>query len=79
METMAAYPFQVGEKVYIDSCGGLVPAVVETVGEQVTIRVTASRRGYYRGERITYRPTTLAVVPRHAVRVRGGQYRIWAY
>ena len=69
----------VGELVYLDSIVGLVPAkITDTSGgaEALVVVVTAARPGYTRGESVTSNARTGHVVPRTAVHVRSGQYRI---
>lgn len=67
-----------GQLAYIDSMAGLIPVKVTGVDDDgaVTVRVTAERRGYRRGEVITDQVAGRNVIPRTAVFVRGGQYRI---
>lgn len=77
--------FQPGELVYIDSFCGLIRAKIlgrvepfgflgTSRGDRITVRVTANRRGFTRGE-ITSEDAG-HVIPRHAVFTRNGQYRI---
>ena len=68
---------------YIDSFAGLIPCRIAAVGDWsdryslAKVQVTATRGAYKRGEWIE---TTLSrLVPRKAVHLRNGQYRIWAY
>lgn len=72
---------QRGALAYYDSFGaGLVPCKVLAVRSRacVDVGVTAARRGYKRGETISGIHAR-HVVPRGAVCVRGGQYRIRPY
>ena len=70
-------------KAYFDSFAGLVPCRIVAVGDWADpssltrIQITAKRGAYRRGEFIT--EPLRHVVPRSAVHVRSGQYRIWAY
>jgi hypothetical protein len=68
-----------GCKAYLDSFNGLIPAVVVSVTDMwnVKLRLTASRAAYKRGEVIE--TNSLHAVPREAVHVRSGQYRIGFY
>jgi hypothetical protein len=68
-----------GCKAYIDSFAGLIPCVVLSVHNkwEVSVKLTATRGAYKRGETIT--ENSLHVVPRAAVHVRNGQYRIGVY
>ena len=82
METL-----RIGDKAFYDSYyAGLVPckvvAITGTAGpaglqQRVTCITTARRGPYKRGEKIE--TFGLHAVPRRAVVVRGGQYRIRAY
>ena len=83
METL-----KTGSKAFFDSYSGLIPCVVLAVkagphsygGEMdamVTFRLTAERHGYKKGETLTF--SAGMVVPRKAVHVRSGQYRVRAY
>jgi hypothetical protein len=75
----------IGALAYWDSyTAGLVPCKVENVGapndygqRAVFVRLTASRGIYKRGELIG--DSARGIVPRSAVYVRGGQYRIRSY
>ena len=77
METLT-----VGCKAYLDSFSGLVPCKVLAITRgngltQVQVKLTATRCAYKCGEILT--DNSLHVVPRGAVHVRGGQYRIRLY
>lgn len=75
-----AHVLQIGSFAYIDSFTGLVPCKVQEIGRDsngsalATVRVTAARRGYNRGEIVTLR--AVRVIPRGAVYIRSHQYRI---
>jgi len=80
------YSLTVGCLAYLDSFYGLVPCRVLSIvgksgmantGQHITVRLTASRQAYKRGE--TIESNALHVVPRRAVCVRCGQYRIRGY
>lgn len=62
-----------GQLAYIDSFAGLVPCKVLSIADDdtVTVRVTAARRGYARGEVTDIRPPFL--VKRSQVFTRRGQ------
>jgi hypothetical protein len=68
---------------YFDSFAGLVPVRIVAVGDwndqssDARFLVTASRGGYKRGTLHTFALRNL--VPRKAVRVRNGQYKIGPY
>lgn len=75
---------------YIDSCLGMIPCKVLSVtpsrielsygvltGFDAVVKVTANRPAYKRGEVIKRAHTN--IVPRNAVFVRCGQYRIRKY
>lgn len=71
----------VGELAYYDTFSGLVPCKVTNVRRRedgrtrVSVKLTATRGTYRRGEEIPdLRPDY--VVPRSSVRVRSGMYRI---
>ena len=82
METL-----KTGSKAFFDSYSGLIPCVVLAVksnprdyGEMdamVTFRLTSKRHGYRKSETLTFHAGM--VVPRKAVYVRNGQYRIGQY
>ena len=75
----------VGSKAYFDSFSGLVPCVVTDIradrdyshSYRIFVRFTAKRGPYRKGE--IYESSHLHIVPREAVHVRSGQYRIGAY
>jgi hypothetical protein len=62
---------------YLDSFSGLIPCRVLSVGQTgVNVKITARKaKVYRRGERI-YGVSSLRVVSRESVFVRGGQFRI---
>lgn len=63
---------------YIDSFAGLVPCKVLAIGtERVRVNITATRGAYKRGTDSEHARSV--IIPRGAVYVRGGQYRIAAY
>lgn len=69
-------PMKVGDKVYYDSLSGLVPGkVTNTDYTTISVKVTAKRPGYYKGEIINVSKTW--VVLRSQIHVRNGQYVIW--
>jgi len=82
METL-----KTGSKAFFDSYSGLIPCVVLAVKSNprdygvmdamVTFKLTAERHGYKKGETLTF--SAGMVVPRKAVHVRSGQYRVRAY
>ncbi|TDC01138.1 hypothetical protein E1091_03465 [Micromonospora fluostatini] len=73
-----------GDLAYLDVIGTpLVPCRVESVkgragapgtGQEITVKLTADRGAYKRGEVLTFSGSS--VVPRSSVFVRNGQYRI---
>ena len=66
-----------GELAYYDSFLGLIPCKVISVTEQIiTVRITANRKGFYKGEIISKRPGIASIVPRSNVHTRAGMYRI---
>jgi hypothetical protein len=67
-----------GTLAYLDTFAGLIPCKVTAAHDErhVTVRVTADRRAFRRGELITSRVGSGGVIPRTAVYTRGGQYRI---
>ena len=77
----------VGSKAFVDAFAGLIPCVVLAIEDRaigtnvtskyVTVRLTAGRGAYKRGETLTF--SALAIVPREAVHVRSGQYVIRQY
>lgn len=74
--------YRLGTLAYVDTFGGLVPCkVVNATGQgHVTVRITATRRGYLKGERLTF--TDDRVVPRDRIRTRSGQEIVrtgWRY
>jgi hypothetical protein len=72
----AGHTYGPGTLAVIDTFGGLVPCRVEAVTDdgRVTVRVTAARPGWRRGELPTLAPWD--VVPRDMIRRRGGRLRI---
>jgi hypothetical protein len=68
-----------GCKAYVDSFAGLIPCKVLSVHNkwEVSVKLTGTRGAYKRRETIT--ENSLHVVPRAAVHVRNGQYRIRPY
>ena len=81
METLT-----VGCKAYVDTFDGLIPCKVEAISghsgtassaHTITVRLTATRKAWRKGEVI--QRSALSIVPRKAVHIRSGQYRIWAY
>ena len=68
--------YGVGTFAYLDTFAGLVPCKVTAIsGEGITIRLTATRGAYKRGEVLTYERGD-SIVPRECVYVRDYQYRI---
>ena len=72
-----------GMLAYVDTFdAGLVPCKVTDVRGPgyVTVKVTATRKGWHRGECITATANDrrATIIPRTAVHVRNGQYRIAA-
>lgn len=68
-----------GKLAYLDTTqAGLVPCKVISVDddERVTVKVTAQRRGYHRGEIIGALIAGQHVVPRTAVFTKGGRFHI---
>lgn len=64
-----------GELAYVDTFGPLLPCKVTGITtDMVTVRLTADRGAYRRGETLTERHGH--VVPRASVHVRDGHYRI---
>ena len=60
---------------YIDSFAGLIPCKIISLDKrEVTVKVTAKRPGYKRGEIVKTLRTR--VVYRSQVRTRNGQYRL---
>lgn len=71
-----------GILAYFDTFNGLIPCRVLSVTKakewpEIAIQLTASRGAYKRGEKLVCPPYW--VVPRDAVRVRSGNYRILPY
>ncbi|MGW5721378.1 hypothetical protein ACWEVP_34730 [Amycolatopsis sp. NPDC003865] len=68
---------RVGDRIFLDSFSGLVPAKVTgyTPRGEIAVLVTATRGAYRRGEHTTFTPS--GCVPRAHVRVRCGQFRIF--
>jgi hypothetical protein len=68
-----------GAQAYFDTFAGLIPARVTSVKDSwtVSLKLTATRGAYKRGETIT--TNSLHAIPRTAVHVRSGQYRIGFY
>jgi hypothetical protein len=81
----------VGCEAYYDSFAGLIPCKVTLIKipreeknpgrpstqHRIDFILTASRRPYEKGEKLT--ASALHVIPRDAVYVRSGQYRIGPY
>lgn len=68
-----------GDLAYMDSITGLVPVKVASVGHvhgwpRVTVKVTADRPAYDRGDTVTWPPTK--IVPRASVKTRNHKYVI---
>ena len=64
-----------GELAYIDSFSGLIPCkVMEITPRLITVKITATRRVFYKGELIDCDPNH--VVPRDSVFTRCGNYHI---
>lgn len=69
---------EAGTKAYIDSFAGLIPCVVlairerELYGCEATVKVTAARPGYQRGEEVTR--ASFFFIPRECVKVRNHKY-----
>lgn len=63
---------------FYDTFSGLVPCKVHSIrnDETCTIVLTATRKAYKKGETLQIKG---GVVPRSAVRVRSGQYRIGSF
>lgn len=75
----ASLSVTVGSLAYLDRMTGMIPCkVLDITPKAITIKVTATRGPYKRGEVI---PVSLRhhVVPRKAVYVRGHQYRIASF
>ncbi|MGI0133672.1 MAG: hypothetical protein ACREBW_01780 [Candidatus Micrarchaeaceae archaeon] len=70
----------VGTKAYLDSFVGLVPCKVLAISEEhrVTVKLTAQRGAYKRGE-VLPDQSARHIVPRSAVFIRCGQYRIRSF
>ncbi len=74
---------RVGSLAYIDSFCGLIACRVTDIqpsvySKEVTAVVTARKaRGYAKGDSVTF--PSHYIIPRDAVRVRSGQYRIRPY
>ena len=77
--------FTVGAKCYLDTFSGMVPCIVNGVSlesygfiigdrDAVSVRLTADRGAYKRGELI--HASASNVIPRKMRFVRSGQYRI---
>lgn len=74
--------YTVGTLAYLDTIGGLIPCKVINVlpigpadyGMQCTVKVTANRGAWKKGETVTH--AARCVVPRESVFTRFGQYRI---
>ncbi len=67
-----------GTLAYIDGAAGLTPCIVLSIHDNVaSVKVTANRFGYARGE-IVGRSTAF-VVPRKSVRTKGHQFIISPY
>lgn len=81
------HTFQAGTLAFVDSFGGLVPCKVVAVSKggpfpgwivaqgEISVKVTASRAGYRKGELLTGRAAS-NIIPRSQVVTRKGQYRI---
>jgi hypothetical protein len=79
-------PLAVNQLAYYDSFTGLIPCKVVSItgtpgfastAQEVKLTVTAPRKGYLKGDTII--TTGLNAVPRGAVHVSCGCYRIRAY
>ena len=77
---------QIGDKAYYDSLRGLIACKVidirgtdgmASTAQTVTLKVTGKHRLYSRGEFIE--TSGLHAVPRKAVHIRDGSFRIRAY
>jgi hypothetical protein len=68
---------RIGDLIYLDTLfSGLIPAKITgyTPNGEISVRITATRGAYQRGETTELRPQRC--VPRTHVRVRRGQLRI---
>lgn len=76
-DPFAAFPAH-GDLAYMDTFSGLIPCRVDAVDDDgAHVTVTADRGAYRKGE--AFHIIARYVVPRRAVKVRGGRYVIVGY
>ena len=78
MRVMSDFLLHRGHLAYLDTFAGLVPCKVLSVDDEgrMTVKVTARRRGYARGEVLAGQRPNLDVLKRTQVVTRRGQFRI---